>query len=116
MAAYTYPTLAMLPSYPLEEEREDGTIKTPYEAGYEQTRPKFSRRGRKTWKLTYKYMPTNDKHSLNGFLTSVREGAYTFTWTNPQDASVTVVRFGELPKFSYVVNGYWDCDFSLKEV
>jgi hypothetical protein len=114
--AYTYPTLTMLPSYPLEEEVEDGTIRTPYEAGYVHTRPKFTRRGRKTWKVNYKYMPTSDKSLLEGFVTSVREGAYTFTWTNPQNSSVTAVRFEELPKYSYVTNTYWDCDFALKEV
>lgn len=114
--ANTFPTLLSLPTYPLEEEREDGTIRTPYEAGYEHTRPKFSRRGRKTWRVRYIYIPTADKDTLDAFITTVREGAYTFTWVNPQSAESIGVRFGEIPRFSYVINGYWDCDFTVKEV
>jgi hypothetical protein len=116
MADNTFPTLSTYPSYPLEETREDGTIKTSYEAGYEHTRPKFSRRGRKTYGVNYNYLPTTDKDTLDTFVTTVKEGSITFTWANPQSLSTITVRFGEIPKFSYILNDYWECQFTLKEV
>jgi phage-related protein len=116
MSSYEFPSLSIYPTYPLDETREDGTISTPFEAGYVHTRPKFSRRGRKTYGVKYIYMPTTDKDTLDTFITSVREGAYTFTWVNPQSLTTVTVRFGEIPKFSYIINGYWECDFTLKEV
>lgn len=117
----TFPSLTKRPTYPLEEEREDATIRSSFEAGYEHTRPRFTR-NRKMWKVKYKNMGATDKATLDSFVTTVREGSDAFTWTNPQDNVAYTVRFAQIPR--YVCNlkmsdknvTYFDVEFILRQV
>lgn len=43
-------------------------------------------------------------------------GKYTYFDKITVIESPKKVRFSELPKFSYVLNGYWNCEFAVKEV
>ncbi len=115
----TFPTLSAIPVFPLEEEEENSTISSPFEAGYEQTRPRFTRR-RKTWRVKYSYMTGSDKSTLSTFVNTVSGGADAFTWTNPTDSSSYNVRFVELPRYSCVLKtetaSYYDVEFTIREV
>ena len=112
--AYTFPTLSVEPVYPLEEEREEGVIRSNSEYGKLYVRNRHNRSARRIWRVNYEYLPTTDKESLETLLTNTFCGAYTMTWTNPQSSTDIVVRFIEIPKFTYVINGYWNCGFSEK--
>jgi phage-related protein len=115
----TFPTLNMLPTFPLDEQREDATIRSSFEAGYEHTRPRFTR-VRYTWSVSYKMLPASDKSTLETFVTTVREGADSFSWTNPVDSTTHTVKFIQIPKYSCVLQNedtsYFDCDFQLRSV
>ena len=115
----TFPTLTIIQAVPMTEEIEDATIRSSFEAGYEHTRPRFTR-SRKTWSIRYEYMPNADKTTLDTFInTTVRQGADAFSWTNPQDSTTYTVRFLTLPKYELVLNrdgGYWNLDFQLRQV
>lgn len=115
----TFPTLTIPPTYPLDEQREDATIRSAFEAGYEHTRPRFTR-NRYTWVVKYNMMPSADKTTLEAFVTTVREGADKFSWTNPVDGAVHTVTFSQIPKYSCTLqtedDAYFDCDFQLRSV
>lgn len=113
-----FPTLTAIQAVPMTEETEDATIRSAFEAGYEHTRPRFTR-ARKTWTIRYEYMSNTDKTTLDAFVTTVRQGADSFSWTNPQDSVVYTVRFSSIPKYELVLNrdgGYWNLDFQIKQV
>ncbi len=115
----TFPTLSMPPTFPLDEQREDATIRSSFEAGYEHTRPRFTK-VRYTWNIKYNLLPSADKATLEAFVTTVREGADSFTWTNPVDNVSHTVRFSQIPKYSCTLknsdDSYFDCDFQLRSV
>lgn len=111
----TFPTLSVQPSYAIDESKEDATIHSPFEGGYEQTRPRFTRK-RKSFVLRYKYLPSADKSTLETFVDTVHGGADSFAWTNPITSVQHTVRFKEPPKFSKVSFLYWDIEFVLVEV
>jgi phage-related protein len=114
-----FPTLTVYPTYPLDEQREDATIRSAFEAGYEHTRPRFTR-NRYTWVVKYNMMPSADKTTLEAFVTTVREGADKFSWTNPVDSAAHTVTFSQIPKYSCTLqtedDAYFDCDFQLRSV
>lgn len=115
----TFPTLTISPTYPLDEQREDATIRSSFEAGYEHTRPKFTK-VRYTWTIKYNMLPSTDKTTLENFVTTVREGADSFSWINPVDNQSHTVRFSQIPKYSCILKNpdesYFDCDFQLRSV
>lgn len=110
-----YPTLSINPEYPLDEDREDSTLKSDFEGGYQHTRPRFTRI-RRIWNIRYKYLLDADKTALEAHVDSVKGSADSFLWTHPKTGTQYTVRFDKPPKFSYVQYGYWDTEFMLKEV
>lgn len=86
-----FPSIA-LPDIGLAESWEDGTISTPAEAGYEQTRPRFTR-DRGNWKLSWEQEPLSktDYNTLMAFRASVR-GGQPFNWTHPFTKAIYAVR------------------------
>uniref|UniRef100_A0A6M3IJ44 Uncharacterized protein n=1 Tax=viral metagenome TaxID=1070528 RepID=A0A6M3IJ44_9ZZZZ len=114
-----FPTLSESPSVKGWEESitVDPTIKSPFEAGYVQTRAKFTRIPEK-WKVVYEILPTADKDTLKVFINeTVLVGSDSFNWTNPMDSVVYDVRFSGPITFSPNDNDdYWQCEFTLEEV
>ncbi len=111
----SFPTLSVTCSFPISEEREDATIRSGYEAGYEHTRPRFTR-VRMKFGVKYEKMNIDDKEDLEDFIDTVREGADIFTWTHPQTSASFDVRFDPIPKFELVAHNIWKCEFGLKQV
>ena len=110
-----FPTLSQNPSYPLGESREDATIRSSFEAGYEHTRPRFTR-SRKSWNVKYEMLPYADVSTLDTFITTVREGADSFVWTHPSSLVTYTVTFSEIPKFENTILTYYSVDFTLRQV
>jgi hypothetical protein len=111
-----FPSLTVPPSYPLEEELEDSTIRSPFEDGTQQSRLKYTR-NRYTFVVNYDLLPTVDKNSLNTFVTdTVSKGADSFSWGHPVTGTTHTVTFAEIPRFSYIMNGYYKTSFKIREV
>lgn len=113
----TFPTLSCKPAYPLNPDgtKEDATVKSPYEGGYEQTRPRFTR-VRRRWGLKYPKMSAADKQTLESFEGTVHGGADSFTWTHPVTSTSYTVRFEGTINYSNVHYNKYDVEFVLKEV
>ena len=110
-----FPTLSSDLSHPFVEYKEDSTIKSPFEAGYQQTRPRFTR-DRRIFECTYRVLSNVDKETLETFLETVRAGADSFDWTHPKTSIVYEVRFRKYPKFQSIAYNLWTVSFVLEEV
>ena len=110
-----WPSIAA-PVFPLSENREDGVIRSAFEAGYEQTRRRFTR-CRKTFGLKWSVLSAADKSTLMTFFdTTTGGGADSFTWTYPGTATTYTVRFTGPPKVALVANGLYEVELELREV
>ncbi len=110
-----FPTLSRNPSYPFNEEYEDNTIRSPFEAGYEQTRPRYTRM-RKTFTLKYEFLMNSDKTTLENFYYQMKGGAGSFNWTHPITNDTYIVRFAEPLKFENPLLNYWNVEIKLRQV
>jgi phage-related protein len=96
----------------------DPTIRVPnYEAGYRQTRPRFTRVPKK-WHIAYPGIMTDtDQTTLEAFEVTVKYGADSFTWTHPKTAVQYTVRFASLVEYRFgISDSYWAFEFDLEEV
>jgi hypothetical protein len=107
--------LSCPPDFGNAEEREDSTIKSPFEGGYEHTRPRFTR-ARKTFSLPYPILFDADKTVIENLLNATGNGADMFVYSNFRTAASHTVRFLKLPKFENVSCGIWSCTIELREV
>lgn len=103
------------PDIPLEEVWEDQALRSEFEAGYEQTRARYTR-SRQTFKLHWGLMPTADKEALRTFWGETLGGSTAFSWTHPVDATVHQVRFASVPKVKLKTQDRWTVDVVLREV
>lgn len=114
-----FPTLSRAPSFPLDPDGEidDVILRSPAEAGYEQTRPRTTR-VRRTFGLNYKVLGDADVALLRTFeITTLRNGADSFSWTHPLSAIVYTVRLAVPIKFARTqVGTYSDVALKLREV
>ena len=112
-----FPTLSVAPNYPLspDGEVEDNIIRSQQTAGYEQTRPRFTR-ARRMFGLTY-VLKTSDANTLRTFeVTTLHYGADAFTWTHPISAITYTVRLTAPMKFSLDNYGETTVSFTIREV
>lgn len=110
-------TLTGKPDYPLDPdgEIEDNVLRSDTTAGYEQTRPRYTR-ARRTWGVNYQDMIAADVALLKAFeLTTLRNGADMFTWTHPITGTFTVRLAGPI-RFSKDDYSGTRVSFTLKEV
>lgn len=114
MAAF--PTLSKVPAYPLGEESEDAVIRSSSEAGYQITRPRFTKVRRK-FEVKYEDCTQTDKNSLDTFYyTTLGNGSAIFQWTHPQTSEVINVRFAKPIKSSLAFDNHYNIEFTLEEV
>lgn len=117
----TYPVLSVAPSVTGWKEKAayDPAIRTPYEAGYVQTRPRHTRIPL-MWELQYvegNALPEADKATLQAFEHGVGIGSAMFQWTHPRTGTVYAVRFKE--PVEYMPQGnhlYWRVRLVLEQV
>ena len=97
----------------MTERTVKGQYKTEFEAGYVQSRAKWTR-SRKIFALSWTAMEDADKVLLEVFFDN-NLGA-TFNWTHPVSSTTYTVRFveDELPA-QYVPVNHWQIDLTLEE-
>lgn len=119
MTIPVFPALSKVPSRPLDPDGniEDGVIRSPQTAGYEQTRPRFTRT-RRGYGVNYRHLPDTDVATLRAFeITTLRNGADAFTWTHPVDGTAHTVQIVGGIKFAKTEKPTArDVSFMLREV
>jgi hypothetical protein len=91
-----FPSLSRPPSFPIDPDGdlEDGVLRSPSDAGYVQTRPKFTR-ARRSWGVNYISLPDTDVALLRTHeTTTTRNGADSFVWTHPLSGITPTVQYG----------------------
>ncbi len=85
---------------------ESTTISSPFEAGYRQTRPRFTRQ---PWRFALAWeecpLSVTDYAALKAFFDTVNFGAGIFTWTHPFTGTSYDVRFVEIGEFTLATVG-----------
>ena len=111
----TFPDIQK-PSFPLDDEIEDSTIRSEMDDGTVVTRLRFTKI-RHTYTLNWDALPDADYQELVTFLTeTVKMGALSFSWTNPRDSTVHTVRLKSMGKFSGKAVNIWSGSITLQEV
>lgn len=112
-----FPALNDPPCYPLDPdgELEDAVLRSPLQAGYQQTRPKFTR-FRRSFGVRYK-MKDADVATLRAFeQTTLVNGSASFTWVHPlRGTNHTVQLIGPI-KYGKNNLPLTDVSFTLQEV
>lgn len=104
------------PSFPLKEDPEDAVIRTEFDAGYEQTRPRFTR-NRTTYSLEWPAMKGVDLAALLTFYkTTLANGAAIFDWTYPGTSTVHAARFKSPPKVTQIASEIYHVECEIREV
>jgi hypothetical protein len=114
----SFPTLSRPPDFPLTQTWEDSTLATKSDAGYVQTRQRFTKE-RKKWSFKYTNLTEQDVIDIRAFVTLVKGKADIFTWTDPTNGTSYSVRFEDVVAIS--IDFYGDqyrgsCDMKLMEV
>lgn len=77
------------------------------EGGYVLSRPRFTRRPRRTFAFEYVDMTDADMAALQGFWDQVRGSSNAFNWTHPATGQVINVRFDSaMGKIKFSREGY----------
>jgi len=99
-------------------EFEDKTMSSKSEGGYEHTRPKFTRKGRKTFTTGFTEMSAADFEIFTDFWDAF--GGYkSFSWVDPATSKAYTVRFAEPPSVRYSGLGAtptYNVEVKLKQV
>ena len=107
------------PSYPWGEQREDNVLRSPFEDGSVQSRPRYSK-SRKTYDIVWNAMPDADYDQLEAFLDVIKNGALPFTFTRPatktRPATTLTLQLTAPPKATQSTYGYWNVTMNVKEV
>ena len=115
----TFPSLSVPPGYPLDPDGtlEDATIRSESTAGYEQSRPRYTR-ARRSFGVRYQHLADADVAVLRAFeLTTLRNGSDLFTWMHPVTAIPYTVRLaGPIAYARTVAPGISDVSMTLREV
>ena len=101
----SFPTLSKNPSYPLDPDGdlEDVILRTPSDAGYVQTRPRFTR-SRRTWGINYAALPDADVSTLRTFeQVTLVNAADLFSWTHPISSTTYTVQLAGPIKYARVM-------------
>ena len=102
------------PDFGTVEEVYKPQVRTEFEGGYVQSRPRTSRAIRR-WPLAWSYMAEGDYQTLHTFFLTNQGGS--FDWTHPLSAAVYVCRFsGDYLKSSWAGPGYRQVECPIEEV
>lgn len=101
-----------------EFDLEDVAMKTEMEGGYVVSRPKHTRKPRRTFTSGLTCILDADRAALEDFYELVKGGSVVFDWTDPIDAKVYQVRFAEKLKIKYTgvsTAHRWDVTFVMQQ-
>lgn len=89
------------------ESSEDPAIAaSKMEGGYVISRPRFTRRPRRTFSFMYTDMNDTDKGTLYAFWNSMFGSSNAFSWTHPSSGEVINARFDPATKLKFSRMGY----------
>lgn len=101
-------------------EKEDVTVRTEMQGGYVYTRPRHTRRPRRTFMTGFGSISEAHRAELEAFYDAKRGGSDSFTYTPPYLGVEVIVRFKGPIKFDYVgygTNYMWNVTgLALEEV
>lgn len=99
---HTFPVLSDKPdSKHYNMKKEDPAAKNKMEGGYVTSRPKFTRKPRRTFTIGYSTLRPADMKALEDFWDEVKGSSSKFTWLNQMTGESIVVRF----------TAYWDARY-----
>jgi len=101
-------------------QQENTALAPKMEGGYVATRPRHTRRPRKTWSSGFTSLTEAQKTLMQAFFDSVYGGSVIFDWTDPATGAVVAVRFttDTVLQFTYTGAGAmrrYDTSFKLQE-
>lgn len=90
----TFPTLTSKPdTRHYSVDREDPALRNEMEGGYVSSRPRFTRKPRRTFTIGFTNLSDDDLSTLNNFWDEVRGGSVGFEWVNGFTGETVQVRF-----------------------
>ena len=99
----------------IEESVKQNTIKTEFEDGIIQTRPRYTRL-RHSWLLTWNAIKYTEYKKLKAFYTAQKGEALSFTWLYPYENTNYNVRFSGEFKGKNIEWDIWQLSLTLEEV
>lgn len=99
-------------------EFEDNTMRSDSDGGYEVTRPRFTRKPRKTFTTGFTELSQANYDLLVEFWEKY-QGSLKFTWTDPTDLRAYTVRIEKPPTVTYAGVGptrMYNVEVKLKQV
>ncbi|MDT4825288.1 hypothetical protein FQZ97_585680 [compost metagenome] len=120
------------PAFPAEElsigvdsstytvEQENPALTFEIEGGYTVSRPRHTRRPRKTYAFSMVFLTDEDRVIIQDFWDLVRGGSDIFDWVDPATGNTVAVRFkGQDPlPWKYTGSGLtkrWEVNFKLEQ-
>lgn len=101
-------------------EHEDPAVRSEMEGGYVQSRPRHTRKPRRTITTGFTDLPQADVDTLEAFWDEVKGGSSAFSYTLPTTGEILTVRFKSRLKPKYAgmggVHRYNVSDIVLEEV
>lgn len=98
------------------EDAYNPVIQKEFEAGYSQTRPRYTR-AKKRFTLRWDYMPTTEVDLLRDFYEDDAVGGAAFTWQHPISGAYHAVRFTEDELICTRLSAaWWAVEVRLEEV
>ncbi len=122
MSAIYFPTLSIgMNSKVFSSEAENPVVRTKMEGGYVTSRPRHTRRPRRTYTVGFTFLSEADRIALETFWDTVKGGSVAFYWTHPTTGVERLMRFaeGESLSFKHIGVGSnlrWETQFKLEEV
>jgi phage-related protein len=101
-----------------EVEVDDNTMRSSSDGGYEFSRPRFTRKPRKTFTTGFTELSQSDYALLMDFWDAY-QGAVSFTWVDPTDNVAHTVRMTKPPVVTYRGIGprrMWNVEVTMKQV
>jgi hypothetical protein len=98
---------------------EDVGMKSPLDGGYVASRPKHTRRPRRSFKTGYSKISNADRATLEAFYTQTLGSSIIFEWCDPVECFTYQVRFAGPMSFKYVgmgVSQLWEAQIQLEQV
>lgn len=110
-----WPVLPVTPDITMPAKPRDNTIRSEVEAGYGQTRPRFTRKTRDFGPWKYSVLTRAERDLLCAHYDEVGCDVI-FPWTRPIVGTIHNVRFKEPPTDEPVSPTCWSFTFTLEEV
>lgn len=108
MSLPNFPTLTHKPdSNKYRMVKEDPTIRNEMEGGYVTSRPRFTRKPRRTFTIGYTDLPLTEYTKLDNFWDTVKGGSRKFRWLNQLTGETITVRFEEYWESKLVKHGVY---------